>query len=50
MGAVPSGRRASCRPPRSVNSYISLPTTSLPSPIPRRKTATSSKIGVWVSP
>ena len=48
--AVPSGRRAICRPPRSVNSYISLVTTSEESPELRRNTSASSKPGLTTRP
>ena len=48
IGAVPSGRSVSERPPRSSKVYISLCTTSEPSPEVRRKSAVSSKPGVWI--
>ena len=48
-GAVPSGRSATRRPPLSSKSYISLATTSVPSPI-RWNTPMSSNIGDWISP
>ena len=36
-------------PPRSAKVYISLRTTSLPSPKVRANTGVNSKIGVWIS-
>ena len=49
-GRVPSGRNAIIWPSRSSKMYISLPTTSLASPMPRRKTPACSMIGVRVRP
>src|ERR1700686_1624298 len=46
MGAVPSGRSVSERPPRSVKVNISLLTMSLPSPTPRTNRSVVSKLGV----
>jgi hypothetical protein len=46
IGAVPSGRSVSERPPRSSNVYISFWTMSLPAPAVRRKSSVSSKPGV----
>ena len=48
-GAVPSGRSAMRRPPLSSKSYISLVTTSVPSPR-RRNTPMSSNMGDCSSP
>ena len=47
--AVFSGRRVRLRPLRSVKVYISLSTTSVPSPIPLWKSSVCSKIGVLIS-
>ena len=44
--AVPSGLSVSGRPLRSVKLYISLRTTSEPSPDVRAKTPVSSNVGV----
>ena len=48
IGAVPSGRSVRERLLRSLNVYISLWTTSEPSPDVRAKSAVSSKPGVWI--
>ena len=50
MDAVPSGRSAMICPSRSAKVYISLPTTSLPSPMPRLKMPTCSSTGVMARP
>jgi hypothetical protein len=47
--AVFSGRMATCRPPLSMKSYISLWTMSLLSPTLRLNTSISSRIGVRIS-
>ncbi len=46
MGAVPSGRSVSERPPLSGKVYISLRTMSVASPTPRSKRTVSSNSGV----
>ncbi len=46
MGAVPSGRSVSERPPLSGNVYISLRTMSVASPTPRSNSPVSSNSGV----
>jgi len=48
IGAVPSGRSVSERPPRSSNVYISFWTMSEPAPDVRAKSSVSSKTGVWM--
>ena len=48
IGAVPSGRSVSERPPRSVNVYVSFCTTSEPSPDVRMMRSVSSIPGVWI--
>ena len=46
---VPSGRRVQLRSPRSRKVYISLPTTSVASPIPRANSSVTSSSGVRIS-
>jgi hypothetical protein len=48
IGAVPSGRSVSDRPPRSVNVYVSFWTTSDPPPEVRTISSVSSKAGVSI--
>ena len=50
MGAVPSGRSVSDRPPPSSNVYISFCTMSVRSPTPRAKSSVASNVGVSIRP
>ena len=47
--AVPSGFNVIERPPLSSNVYISLFTTSVPSPMPRTNSSVCSNMGVRIS-
>ena len=50
VGAVPSARSVSERPPLSSKVYISFETMSVSSPTERTNRSVSSKIGVRISP
>jgi hypothetical protein len=49
MPAVASGRSVRLSPPRSTKVYISLPTTSVCSPIARLKSSVRSRTGTRIS-